>query len=160
MSPNGVAQPLHARRGDAGSPKGSHAQISGSDVSSIDVGEPARPPSTTAQGVAVPRIIFVKPDGQQREIEAADGESVMQAAVNNLVDGVVGECGGDLSCATCHVFIDPEWYDALPEASDDEVDMLEATSEEPTKFSRLSCQIKCHGKLDGLVVHVPATQRL
>jgi ferredoxin, 2Fe-2S len=108
----------------------------------------------------VPRIVFVEPDGEHREIAAADGESVMQAAVNNLVDGIVGECGGDLSCATCHVFVDPEWYGALPEAGEDELDMLEATSEEPTKFSRLSCQIKCHGKLDGLVVHVPATQRL
>jgi 2Fe-2S ferredoxin len=108
----------------------------------------------------VPRIVFVKPDGERREVEAAAGESVMQAALNNLVDGIVGECGGDLSCATCHVFVDPEWHDALPEASDDEEDMLEATSEEPTKFSRLSCQIKCDDKLDGLVVHLPATQRL
>jgi 2Fe-2S ferredoxin len=100
------------------------------------------------------------PNGARREVEAAVGESVMQAALNSLVDGIVGECGGDLSCATCHVFVDPEWHDALPAASDDEEDMLEATSEEPTKFSRLSCQIKCDGKVDGLVVHVPATQRL
>jgi len=107
----------------------------------------------------VPRIVFIKPDGERREVVAAAGESVMQAAVNNLVDGIVGECGGDLSCATCHVFVAPEWYDALPGASGEEEDMLEATSEEPTKFSRLSCQIKCDDKLDGLVVHVPATQR-
>jgi ferredoxin, 2Fe-2S len=114
----------------------------------------------TRQGVTVPRIVFIKPDGHRREVVAAAGESVMQAALNNLVDGIVGECGGDLSCATCHVFVAPEWYDALPEASGDEEDMLEATSEEPTKFSRLSCQIKCADNLDGLVVHVPATQRL
>ena len=108
----------------------------------------------------MPRIVFIKPDGQRREVAAAAGESVMQAAVNNLVDGIVGECGGDLSCATCHVFVAPEWYDALPAASGDEEDMLEATSEEPTKFSRLSCQIKCDDHLDGLVVHIPATQRV
>jgi 2Fe-2S ferredoxin len=114
----------------------------------------------TWQGVSVPRIVFIKPDGQRQEVVAAPEESVMHAAVNNLVDGIVGECGGDLSCATCHVYVDPDWFDALPQASDDEGDMLEATSEEPTKFSRLSCQIKCHGKLDGLVVHLPATQRL
>jgi 2Fe-2S ferredoxin len=113
----------------------------------------------TRQGVTVPRIVFIKPDGERREVVAAAGESVMQAAVNNLVDVIVGECGGDLSCATCHVFVAPEWYDALPGASGEEEDMLEATSEEPTKFSRLSCQIKCDDKLDGLVVHVPATQR-
>ena len=108
----------------------------------------------------MPRIVFIKPDGERREVVAADGESVMQAAVNNLVEGVVGECGGDLSCATCHVFVAPEWYDALPEVSAEEEDMLEATSEEPTKFSRLSCQIKCCDKLDGIVVHVPASQRI
>jgi 2Fe-2S ferredoxin len=108
----------------------------------------------------VPRIVFIKPDGERREVVAEAGESVMHAAVNNLVDGVVGECGGDLSCATCHVFVAPEWYNALPEPSSEEEDMLEATSEEPTKFSRLSCQIICAAKLDGLVVHVPHTQRV
>lgn len=108
----------------------------------------------------MPRIVFVKPDGQRRVVVATVGESVMQAAVNNLVDGIVGECGGDLSCATCHVFVAPEWHDAVPAASSDEEDMLEATSEEPTRFSRLACQIKCDDELDGLVVHLPATQRL
>jgi 2Fe-2S ferredoxin len=108
----------------------------------------------------VPRIVFITPSGDRREVVAAAGESVMQAAVNNLVDGIVGECGGDLSCATCHVFVAPEWHDALAEATLEEADMLEATSEEPTKFSRLSCQIRCDDKLDGLVVHLPATQRL
>ena len=108
----------------------------------------------------MPRIIFVKADGERREVEAADSDSVMQTALNNLIDGIVGECGGDLSCATCHVFVDPEWFAALPEACSDEEDMLEATSEEPTKFSRLSCQIKCNKALDGLIVHLPATQRL
>ena len=108
----------------------------------------------------MPRIVFVKPDGERREIAAEAGESVMQAAVNNCVDGIVGECGGDLSCATCHVFVAPEWFEALPGASAEGEDMLEATSEEPTKFSRLSCQIKCAGKLDGIVIHVPASQRV
>jgi ferredoxin, 2Fe-2S len=108
----------------------------------------------------VPRIVFIKPDGERREVAAEPGESVMQAAVNNLVDGIVGECGGDLSCATCHVFVAEEWFDAVPGASAEEEDMLEATSEEPTKFSRLSCQIECADKLDGFVVHLPATQRI
>jgi ferredoxin, 2Fe-2S len=157
MSPNGIAEGLRGRRNDACAP--SQSQTRGDD-SPIDVGEVACPSRTTWQGVTVPRIVFIKPDGERREIEAADGESVMQAALNNLVDGIVGECGGDLSCATCHVFVDPEWFPALDEASEDEEDMLEATSEAPTKFSRLSCQIKCDKKLDGLVVHLPATQRL
>jgi ferredoxin, 2Fe-2S len=157
MSPNDIAEGLCGRSNDACEPSEFRTCI---DDSSIDVGEVARPSRSTWQGVTVPRIVFVKPDGQRREVEAAEGESVMQAALNNLVDGIVGECGGDLSCATCHVYVDPEWVPALPEADANEEDMLEATSEEPTKFSRLSCQIKCDTKLDGLVVHLPATQRL
>ena len=144
---------MHAAQQSASSTRGGGATYS-------DVGDHASPSRMTWQGVSVPRIVFIKPDGQRQEIAAAPEESVMHAAVNNLVDGIVGECGGDLSCATCHVYVEPDWFDALPQASDDEGDMLEATSEEPTKFSRLSCQIKCHGKLDGLVVHLPATQRL
>jgi ferredoxin, 2Fe-2S len=119
--------------------------------------------ATSHQGgkeTTVPRIIFVQTDGRRDEVTADVGESVMHAAVNNLINGIVGECGGDLSCATCHVFVDPEWSGALPAPTSDEEDMLEATSEEPTKFSRLSCQLKCGEALDGLVVHVPATQRL
>ena len=90
MSSNGVAQGLHARRGDARPSNGSHRQVSGSDVSSIDVGDRACPSRMAWQGVTVPRIVFIKPDGQRREVEVADGESVMQAALNNLVDGIVG----------------------------------------------------------------------
>jgi ferredoxin, 2Fe-2S len=112
------------------------------------------------KGVRVPRIVFVHPDGQRQQVDATPGESVMHAALNNLVRGIVGECGGDLSCATCHVFVDSEWSGALPAPTTDEEDMLDATSEEPTKFSRLSCQIRCVDALDGLVVHVPASQRL
>jgi 2Fe-2S ferredoxin len=157
MSSNGIAEGLRGRRNDACE---SSQSPTGGDDSSIGLGQVACPARSTWQGVTVPRIVFIKPDGERREIEAADGESVMQVALNNLVDGIVGECGGDLSCATCHVFVDPEWFPALTEASADEEDMLEATSEEPTKFSRLSCQIKCDNKLDGLVVYLPATQRL
>ena len=157
MSSNTIAERSRGRGDEASAP--SQSQTS-SDDSAIDVGEVDHPRRTTRQGVTVPRIVFIKPDGERREVEAAEGESVMHAALNNLVDGIVGECGGDLSCATCHVFVDPEWFNALEESSADEQDMLEATSEEPTKFSRLSCQIKCHAKLNGLIVHLPATQRL
>jgi ferredoxin, 2Fe-2S len=150
MSSSDVAQGLRARRGAA--PESGPARV--------DVGDHVGPSPMTRQGVTVPRIVFITAGGDRREVVAAAGESVMQAAVNNLVDGIVGECGGDLSCATCHVFVAPEWHDALPEVTMEEADMLEATSEEPTKFSRLSCQIKCDDKLDGLVVHLPATQRL
>jgi ferredoxin, 2Fe-2S len=107
----------------------------------------------------LPRIVFVQLNGQRCEVTASTDESVMQAALNNMVDGIVGECGGDLSCATCHVFVDPEWAGALASPTPEEEDMLEATSEEPTKFSRLACQIRCEEELDGLTFHVPAVRR-
>ncbi|MFI6367640.1 2Fe-2S iron-sulfur cluster-binding protein [Nocardia sp. NPDC050630] len=104
------------------------------------------------------RVVFVQPDGSKQEVEAVDGQSVMQVARANLVPGIVAECGGELSCATCHVFVDETWAGLLPERSDDEVDMLEVAAEEPTECSRLSCQVKFDVALDGMVVTIPKTQ--
>jgi 2Fe-2S ferredoxin len=83
----------------------------------------------------------------------------MRAAVDHGVPKIIGECGGELACATCHVFVDPEWFDRLAAANDDELAMLQVTSEEPTQYSRLSCQIAVVEDLDGLIVNVPETQR-
>jgi 2Fe-2S ferredoxin len=110
-------------------------------------------------GDVMTAVVFVKPDGSRLEIEAAYGESAMQAATGNLVPGIIGECGGEVSCATCHVFVDEEWIDRLPVKSDDEIDMLESTAVEPTEKSRLSCQIKLVTELDGIVLNVPTEQR-
>jgi 2Fe-2S ferredoxin len=104
------------------------------------------------------RVTFVHPDGRTNTVEVADGRTVMKAATENLIPGIVGECGGDLSCATCHVFVDEAWTDKLPPRSTDEEQMLDVTSEEPTAHSRLSCQIRMTPELDDLVVHVPETQ--
>ncbi len=83
---------------------------------------------------------------------------MLHAATDNLVSGVIGECGGDVSCATCHVFVDPDWFDRLPPAEADELEMLEATVEEPTEFSRLSCQLSCTSETDGIVLNIPESQ--
>jgi 2Fe-2S ferredoxin len=104
------------------------------------------------------RVFFVQPDGSKQEVEAADGQSVMQVARANLVRGIVAECGGELSCATCHVYIDEHWAGLLPGRSDEEEDMLEVAAEEPTQFSRLSCQLRFDATLDGIVVNIPASQ--
>ena len=103
------------------------------------------------------KVVFVK-DGHRTEVEVLVGTSMMHAATDNLVSGVIGECGGDLSCATCHVFVDPEWFDRLTPPGADEMEMLEATSEEPTEFSRLSCQLACTAETDGIVLDVPESQ--
>lgn len=104
------------------------------------------------------RVVFVHPDGTKQEAEAVEGQSLMQVARASLVPGIVAECGGELSCATCHVFVDEQWAAQLPARTEDEVDMLEVTSEEPTECSRLSCQVRFEGSLEGMVVAIPATQ--
>lgn len=103
------------------------------------------------------KIKYVAADGTETEVEAANGLSVMQAAVNNGVQGIVAECGGACSCATCHVHVDPEWFAKLSTPEDMEKEMLEFVID-PSDTSRLSCQIKITDELDGLVVHTPASQ--
>lgn len=107
----------------------------------------------------VHKLTFVHPDGSSQTVEADDGQSVMRAALNGMVRGIVGECGGELSCATCHVFVDGAWMSKTGEVSEDEQDLLDTTSEEPTDCSRLSCQIKMNPSLEGLIVQIPASQR-
>lgn len=96
---------------------------------------------------------------ESRVLLVEEGQSIMKAAVANMVPGIIGECGGELTCATCHVFVDREWIGLLPEQDDEEKEMLDLTSEEPTDCSRLSCQIFATRELEGLVVNLPRTQR-
>lgn len=105
----------------------------------------------------MPKITYIAFDGDETIIDAKEGMSVMQSAVNNGVDGIVAECGGACSCATCHVYVDEAWFDKLPEAQAMEKEMLDfVMSPQPT--SRLSCQIKVTAELDGLVVNTPESQ--
>jgi len=106
----------------------------------------------------MPEVTYVSPSGERRLVEAEAGTTLMTAALNNLVAGIVGECGGQMSCATCHVYVDQEWADRLAPITDDEQDMLEVTAAEPTKYSRLSCQLTCSAESDGIVVHLPEVQ--
>jgi 2Fe-2S ferredoxin len=106
----------------------------------------------------MPQVKYVSHDGSSiYEVEAKVGTSVMQAAVDNMIDGIVGECGGSCSCATCHCYVDDAWVSKLTPPSGMERDMLECVLE-PRPNSRLSCQIKLTAELDGLVVHLPESQ--
>ncbi|WP_420176735.1 2Fe-2S iron-sulfur cluster-binding protein [Luteococcus sp. OSA5] len=105
----------------------------------------------------MPTVHYTSHDGTTRTIEGNVGDSVMETAVRNGVDGIVGECGGSLSCATCHVFVDPDQFDELPERSGVEEEMLWGTSEDQQDNSRLSCQIKLTEGMD-LRVTTPETQ--
>ena len=102
-------------------------------------------------------IKYIAFDGSTTEIEADVGQSVMQAAINNGVPGIVAECAGACACATCHVYFDEEWFVKLPEPQNAEKQMLEYAID-PKENSRLGCQIKLTDELDGLVVHTPESQ--
>ncbi|MFC5463101.1 2Fe-2S iron-sulfur cluster-binding protein [Massilia niabensis] len=100
---------------------------------------------------------FIDLGGKEHLVQAETGESVIHAGMSNLVPGLVSDCGGNCACASCHVYVDPEWVDRLAPAQPVEVDMLTCVLEQKAT-SRLSCQIKMRPELDGLVVHVVKNQ--
>jgi 2Fe-2S ferredoxin len=103
------------------------------------------------------KITFIESNGTPYETEASNGSTVMETAIMNGVPGVIAECGGACTCATCHVYVDAAWTDVVGGPSVMEEDMLDFAWEVKPS-SRLSCQIKVRDELDGLVVHVPARQ--
>ncbi|ATI82202.1 (2Fe-2S)-binding protein [Sphingobium yanoikuyae] len=103
-------------------------------------------------------VLFVEASGAEHRIDVPTGENLMRAALNEGLDGMVGECGGGLACATCHCYVEEDWADRLPAPAQTELDMLECTASERRPSSRLSCQIIASDALDGLVVHLPAAQ--
>ena len=105
----------------------------------------------------MPKMVFVQKDGTRKEVDAPIGLSVLEIAHRNKID-LEGACEGSLACSTCHVVIDAEWYDLLPDASEDEEDMLDLAFG-LTHTSRLGCQIIITEELDGLTVQLPAATR-
>jgi ferredoxin, 2Fe-2S len=87
-----------------------------------------------------------------------NGQSLMQGATQAGIDGIAADCGGSLSCATCHVYVDSAWLDKLPAPSADELSMLEMTAAPRLPNSRLSCQLVATAALDGLRMGLPLTQ--
>ncbi len=105
----------------------------------------------------MPKVTFIEHNGKEHTVEAANGLTVMEAAVKNLVPGIDADCGGACACATCHVYVDPAFAGKVGEKSDMEQTMLDFANE-VTDQSRLSCQIKLSDDLDGLVVRLPTSQ--
>ncbi|SEO81277.1 ferredoxin, 2Fe-2S [Salinihabitans flavidus] len=101
------------------------------------------------------KVTWNLPDGAQITADVQTGTNMMEAAVANNVPGVIGECGGNLSCATCHVYVDAGWTDRTGDAEDFEDAMLDVAEAERRPESRLSCQIEASDDLDGLVLIVP-----
>ncbi|ACL61370.1 2Fe-2S iron-sulfur cluster-binding protein [Methylobacterium nodulans] len=103
------------------------------------------------------QITYVDAAGTPRTVEGAVGSTVMETAIRNNVPGIDAECGGACACATCHVYVDPEWAEAVGPAEPMEQDMLDFASDVRPN-SRLSCQIRLKPELDGLTVTTPTRQ--
>lgn len=104
------------------------------------------------------RVVIRDAAGAATEIEAAVGESLMVSAKAAGIDGIEAECGGSMVCATCQVYVTPDWFDRLPAASPVESEMVEYTLH-PQPNSRLSCQIIITREMEGLEVSTPPSQR-
>lgn len=103
------------------------------------------------------KITFIEANGTVHETEGQNGSTVMETAILNGVPGVVAECGGACTCATCHVYVDENWTDIVGGPSMMEEDMLDFAFD-VRSTSRLSCQIKVKDEFNGLVVRVPSRQ--
>jgi len=102
-------------------------------------------------------IIYIEYSGEQHEVDVAPGNSVMRGAVDNQLRGIIAECGGNMSCGTCHVYVDSAWAGKLSDKSEMEEELLEGVCDAQPN-SRLSCQIKVSDELEGLIVRFPERQ--
>lgn len=103
------------------------------------------------------RVTFLTADGRRVAAEGEAGQALLEVGQNAGLP-LEGTCEGQMACSTCHVIVSPEWFDRLPDASDDEEDMLDLAAG-VTRTSRLSCQVLLEAGLDGLEVRLPAEAR-
>ncbi len=103
------------------------------------------------------KITYINHDGTEREIEAKNGETVMETAIKNSVPGIDADCGGACACATCHVYVDETFMETVGQPEEMEQSMLDF-AENVQGNSRLSCQITVSDALDGLKVTTPESQ--
>ena len=105
----------------------------------------------------MPKITFIQFDGTETSIDADVGSTIMNTALDNLIPGIDADCGGECSCATCHVLVDESWMEKVGQPGESEESMLDLNPDRATN-SRLSCQINVSDDLDGLVVNLPEFQ--
>ena len=103
------------------------------------------------------RIVFIDSGGGRREAQVREGLSVMEGALANRIPGIDGDCGGACACATCHVYVEPQWLDRLTPPNGLEINMLKMAND-PKPNSRLACQIKATPDLEGLTLRTPVSQ--
>ncbi|WP_138440176.1 2Fe-2S iron-sulfur cluster-binding protein [Marinobacter alexandrii] len=105
----------------------------------------------------MPTITLIESNGTEHMLTGQNGQSIMQAALNAMIPGIQGDCGGACSCATCHAFVDENWVSVLPKMEDTESDMLDFASERQDN-SRLTCQLTLDESMDGMVLRLPESQ--
>lgn len=105
----------------------------------------------------MPKVTFIEHGGAVHTIETTGGQSLMQVAMSNRVPGIIADCGGSCSCATCHVYVDPQWAEKIPAPTSAEKDMIECALH-VQENSRLSCQIELGEATDGIVIRLPESQ--
>ena len=103
------------------------------------------------------KVTFVEFDKTEHTVDADEGMSLMEVALQNGVPGIDADCGGSMACATCHVYVKDEWFKKINEKNEGEDDMLDQAYE-PRSNSRLSCQIIVSDELEGLIVNMPEKQ--
>jgi 2Fe-2S ferredoxin len=107
----------------------------------------------------MPIVTYVLSSGISRQIDVPSGMSVLQAALNHKIEGILGECGGNCMCATCHVYVDASFLSRIPPVKENEKFMLSIAAEGPEMNSRLSCQIKMTEELGEIIVRLPRKQK-
>ncbi len=105
----------------------------------------------------MPRVKFVETDGTEHQIEVIEGQTLMEAAVANLIPGIEGDCGGLCACGTCHVYVSDDWHSSTGEPDELEKGILEFAFGVDAR-SRLACQLHMTGALEGLVLYLPERQ--
>ena len=105
----------------------------------------------------MPTVKFIEHNGTEHVVEGNSGDSLMSIAMNNLVPGIDADCGGECSCATCHVLVDEAWVAKTGEISEGESSMLDLNPDR-SENSRLSCQIPLTDDLDGITIQLPEFQ--
>lgn len=103
------------------------------------------------------KITYIEHNGKEHSIDVANGLSVMEGAVRNMIPGIDADCGGACACATCHVYVDAAWFEKTGPRESMEDSMLDF-ADDVRETSRLSCQIKVTDTLDGLIVRMPESQ--
>lgn len=106
----------------------------------------------------MPKVTYIEFNGTAHEIDLAVGSSLVEGAVQNDIPGIVAECGGSCMCSTCHVYVDENFANKLPEKEEEEDEMLEEAAAEVKDNSRLSCQLRMTAEMDGIIVRMPETQ--